>query len=34
MIKDYIIKERLGLGVSAFGIIFKVLKKSNNIYML
>ena len=28
MIKDYIIKERLGIG--AFGIVFKVLKKSNN----
>ena len=28
MIKDYIIKERLGTG--AFGIVYKVLKKSNN----
>ena len=33
MIKDYIIKERLGIG--AFGIVFKVLKKSNNnIYVI
>ena len=28
MIKDYIIKERLGTG--AFGIVYKVLKQSNN----
>ena len=28
MIKDYIIKERLGTG--AFGIVYKVIKKSNN----
>ena len=33
MIKDYIIKERLGTG--AFGIVYKVLKKSNNnIYVI
>ena len=33
MIKDYIIKERLGTG--AFGVVFKVLKKSNNtIYVI
>ena len=33
IIKDYIIKERLGLG--AFGTVFKVLKKSNNkIYVI
>ena len=33
MIKDYIIKERLGIG--AFGVVFKVLKKSdNNIYVI
>ena len=33
MIKDYIIQERLGTG--AFGVIFKVLKKSNkNIYVI
>ena len=30
MIKDYIIKERLGTG--AFGIVYKVLKKSNNYF--
>ena len=29
MIKDYIIKERLGVG--AFGVVFKVLKKTNNV---
>ena len=28
MIKDYIIKERLGIGAS--GVVYKVLKKSNN----
>ena len=33
MIKDYIIKERLGIG--AFGIVYKVLKKTNNnIYVI
>ena len=33
MIKDYIIKERLGTG--AFGIAYKVLQKSNNnIYVI
>ena len=33
MIKDYIIQERLGIG--AFGIVYKVLKKTNNnIYVL
>ena len=33
MIKDYIIKERLGIG--AFGIVFKVVKKTNNnIYVI
>ena len=33
MIKDYVIKERLGIG--AFGIVYKVLKKSNNnIYVI
>ena len=30
MIKDYIIKERLGTG--AFGIVYKVLKQSNNYF--
>ena len=30
MIKDYIIKERLGTG--AFGIVYKVLKQSNNLF--
>ena len=33
MIKDYIIKERLGVG--AFGIVYKVLKQTNNnIYVI
>ena len=33
MIKDYIIKERLGIG--AFGVVYKVLKKSDNhIYVI
>ena len=33
MIKDYIIQERLGVG--AFGIVYKVLKKTNNnIYVI
>ena len=33
MIRDYVIKERLGIG--SFGVVYKVLKKSNNnIYVI